>query len=119
MTKEEFNQKVKVLKWDVSNWAYHQEEKLKRFWNENKQEIVILAPIAVAATEKLIRNVRHDQRLKEERELKEKFVYDRSCGSYVPLKRKLSNKERLELARRKRNGETSSEILSSMRVVKR
>ena len=119
MTKEEFNQKMKVWKWEINNWWYRQEEKIKRIWNENKEEIIVLTPIAVATTEKLIRSVRRDQRLKEERELKEKYIYDRSCGSYVPLKRKLNNKERLELARRKRNGETSTEILSSMRVVKR
>lgn len=119
MTKEEFRAKVKVWKWEIDNWCYRQEEKVKRIWNDHKEEIIVLTPVVVATTEKLIRTGRRSKRLKEERYLKDSYVYDRSRGCYIELRRKLTNRELLELDRRKRNGESLIEILSSMRVLKR
>ena len=119
MTKEELKQKAKVWRWELDNWAYRQEEKAKRFWNEHKEEIIVLGPILVVSTEKLIRSARRRQNLKEEKYLKENYVYDRSRGCYIELRRKLTNRELLELDRRRRNGESLIEILSSMRVTKR
>ena len=118
MTKEEFEAKVRLLKWDVNNWLCTQEEKAKRFWNEHKEEIIVLAPIVIASGEKLIRDSKRRHNLKEEKYLKENYVYDRSRGCYIELRRKLSNRELLEIDRRKRNGESLIEILSTMRVMK-
>lgn len=118
MTKEELKSKFKVWKWEVNNWVYCQEEKAHRIWNEHKEEILVLGPVAIVSAEKLIRNARRSRNLKEEKHLKEDYVYDRSRGCYIELRRKLTNRELLELDRRKRNGESLIEILSSMRVLK-
>lgn len=119
MTKEELKQKAKVFRWEVDNWCFRQEEKLKWLWQNHKQEILVLTPVLIGTTEKVIRGVRRDKNLKEERYLKENYVYDRSRGCYIELRRKLTNRELLELDRRYRNGESLIEVLSSMRVVKR
>lgn len=119
MTKEELNQKVKIWKWEINNWVYRQEEKAKWLWDNHSKEIVVLVPVAVATAEKLIRGVRRSHNLKEEKYLKENYVYDRSRGCYIELRRKLTNRELLELDRRKKNGESLIEILASMRVMKK
>lgn len=119
MTKEELNQKTKVWRWEVNNWLYRQEEKAKRLWNNHKQEILVFGPGAIALTQKLIREVNRGRRIKEDKHHREKTVYNRSCGSYIELRRKLTANEQLELDRRKRNGESIAEILSDMGVMKK
>lgn len=119
MTKEELKQKAKVWKWELDNWAYCQEEKLKWLWNNHSKEIIVLVPVLTATAEKMIRGIRRSRNLKEEKYLKENYIYDRSRGCYIELRRKLTNRELLELDRRKRNGESLIEILSSMRVMKK
>lgn len=54
----------------------------------------------------------------ELRELKENYFYDRRCGHYVEAKRKLKGQELSELDRRYRNGESYTDILRSMRLLK-
>ena len=119
MTKDELKQKAKTAQWSIDNWVYHQKEKAERIWNEHKEEILVLGPVLIVSAEKLIRSASRNQKLKEEKYRKEKCVYDQSSGCYLELRRKLTNQELLELDRRKKNGESKIEILSSMRVLKR
>ena len=118
MTKEEFNQKIKIKKWEFRNWLDDTKEKLKRFWDENRDYIVILVPVVVATGEKAIKSIASNHRLVEERNLKERFIYDMSLKCYYELKRKPTPKEYLEIDRRKKNGESLGVILDSMRLLK-
>lgn len=81
---------------------------------DNKEFVAVAAPAIVGLT----RFAWKKTRLKEEKNLKTKFVYDRSGGSYWELRRPLSTRERLELDRRRKHGESTGDILSSMRVLK-
>ena len=45
-------------------------------------------------------------------------IYDNQLGSYLNLNRKLSNNDKVRIARRKKNGETLVEILDSMGALK-
>lgn len=119
MAKDELNQKVKVWLWSVDNWLYQKEEMAKWLWNNHKQEILVFGPGAIALIEKLIREINRGRRVKEDKYHREKTVYNRSCGSYIELRRKLTGKEKLELERRKKNGESVVQILSDMGVIRK
>ena len=118
MTKEEFKEKVKIKKWEFDNWLTNKTYQAKVFWEENRDYIVVLAPIVLASGERVIRSVSRNKRLAEERDLKDRYIYDRSFGCYYELKRKPTQSEYLEIDRRKRNGESMGSILNSMRLIK-
>lgn len=93
-------------------------QKGKELISENKEAIIAATPIVVgglATTMKLL-NKRHN--LREQKDLKNLYCYDRSLGHYWRLRRELSNKEWLEIDKRKKNGERLSDILAEMRVLK-
>ena len=54
----------------------------------------------------------------KDEELHDLYCYDRSLGHYWRLKRELSNKEWLEIDKRKKEGERLADILADMRVLK-
>lgn len=66
----------------------------------------------------LVKSGSKNDKVEEERKLKENFVYDRSNGHYVELRRKPTGDEWRELDRRRRNGESVSEIADDMRILK-
>ena len=53
-----------------------------------------------------------------EEQLKTKMIYDPSRGFYYELKKKLSNAQRIEIARRRNQGEDLARILLDMNVLK-
>ena len=98
------------LKWKVDD--------IKGWVAKNKQLIAVLAPIFISGTISVIKIIGRKHNIKGERDLKELYCYDRSLGHYWRIKRNLSNREWLDIDRRKRNGERLSDILSEMRVLK-
>jgi len=72
--------------------------------------IVTLITGLIGATVKLIRE--HNERKRQ------RSIYDRSNGCYIECKRALRKNEFEELDRRRRNGETTIQILSDMRLIK-
>lgn len=63
---------------------------------------------------KLIRKHAADK----EKRLKDYYIYDRSLGRHIELKRRLGQRDLSEISRRKRDGERLSDILIDMRLVK-
>lgn len=118
MNKDQIKEKIKIKKWEFKNWCADKADKAKKFWDENKEYIVILTPVILATGERVFKAVRREAKLKEERELKEKFVYDFSQRCYYELKRKRTPSECLEIERRRRNGEPLAKILADMRLLK-
>ncbi len=116
--KPELKEKIEIKKWEIKNWCYDQSCKAKRFWNENRDYIIVIVPLAVATGEKLIKCINRNARLHEERDLKERYIYDMSLKCYYEMKRKPTPKEYLEIDRRKKNGESLGAILNSMRLLK-
>lgn len=119
MAGENFKEKVKLWQWEVDNWLYRQEEKAKWIWDNHKEEILVIAPGVIALTKKLVKEVNRTKRLNEDKFHRERTVYNRSSGSFIELKRKLTAKEQLELDRRKRNGESVAQILFDMGVIRK
>ena len=84
----------------------------------NKEAIMIFTPIVVGGITAIAKIAVRQSHLKQEKDLKELYCYDRSLGHYWRLKRDLSNKEWVEMDQRKRNGERLADILDELRVLK-
>ena len=101
--KERFKQKVR----EVKDWA-----------SANKEALIILTPVVIGGVTTVIKVTGKHINLRKEESLKNLYCYDRSLGHYWKLKRKLSNKEWLEIDARKNKGESLSNILASFKVLK-
>lgn len=116
MKENVFNSKRKraELKWKLQRKLRDGSEWIIR----NKEAVIILTPIVIKGATSIIKVVGKRCNLRKEEELKDLYCYDRSLGHYWRLKRELSNKEWLEIDRRKRNGERLSDILAELKVLK-
>ena len=85
---------------------------------DNKEMIIVMAPIVVGIATPIIKTVSKHITLGKAKDLKELYCYDRSLGHYWSLKRELTNNEWLTIDRRKKCGERLSDILADMRVLK-
>lgn len=57
------------------------------------------------------------KRLRRERDLKERYIYDRSAGHYWKIRKKLSSDQWRVIEHRKRNGERYGDILEDMNLL--
>lgn len=88
-----------------------------RFARENKEALIVGAPVAIAAIrsgQSLIVN----RRVKQERKRIDHTWYDPRTGMHWDLKRKVSNAERAEILRRRGEGQDAYTILRQMRLIK-
>ena len=92
-------------------------EKIKTFWDENKEAVVGLAAITGGFATKIIHGAIKRSNLKKESDNKELYCYDRSLGHYWKLRRRLTNDEWVEIDKRKKNGERLADILDEMKVL--
>lgn len=88
-----------------------------KFCKENKEELVVLVPLGLAAATG-IKNLRSSTTRDSERQRIDTTYYDPCTGAHWQLKRQLSNRERSELMTRRRNGEYTEDILWDMGVLK-
>lgn len=88
------------------------------WFNENKEFAVTVAiPAAIAViggANKIAKSVDRKVDLKKEQMLKDRRVYNRSTGSHLALRRKMTAREQVEYERRKKNGEPTALILNEM-----
>lgn len=87
--------------------------------SKHKTEVIAGLTIAVPAVVDIVKIVAKKGANDDERELKERFVYDRSKGHYYETKRKLKSSEWLQIDQRRENGEQLGRILDDMGVLKR
>lgn len=88
-----------------------------KFCKENKEELVVLVPLGLAAATG-IKNLKSSTTRDSERHRIDHTYYDPCTGAHWQLKRQLSNRERSELMTRRRNGEFTEDILWDMGVLK-
>ena len=110
----EFERKKEALKQKVANGVC----KTQEWFIRNKDVIVFVTPIVVGGVVKVVKIVGKNVNLRKEEAIKNLYCYDRSLGHYWRLRRELSNKEWLEIDRRRRNGERLANILSDLKVLK-
>jgi hypothetical protein len=93
--------------------------KVKTFCGDHKVEIAAIAPVLISGTIELIKIGTRKGTVKQEKRLKDNYVYDRGAGHYYETKRKLKSSEWLMVDQRKREGENLGEILNDMKVLKK
>lgn len=84
---------------------------------ENHKEAIAGAAAVIGVVTPIVKGIRKRNNLKQEKELKDRYIYDRKVGHYIKIKRPLRNHEVIELERRKANGELLATILSDMRLL--
>lgn len=97
-----------------------------RWINQNKEMIVVLAPVAASSAALLGKWVIKPiwkgtvvrANLRRQEHIKTGFIYDPSLGAYYELSRKLSNQQKIELDQRRQAGERIGNILREMNVLK-
>ena len=107
--KTAFEIKAQVKAREFMNWA-----------SANKEVIIAVAPVAIAAVKGvngMVRTIDRKVDLRKEQQLKDLYIYDRSMGKYLKLRRKLTSREQVEFDMRKRSGESAAQILASMRLL--
>lgn len=107
-------EKIDDLKWK----AKFKFQDGKEWVIRNKETIITLTPIVVGGVATIVKVVGKNINLRKEESVKNLYCYDRSLGHYWALRRELSNKEWIEIDKRKRNGERLSDILAELRVLK-
>lgn len=77
------------------------------------------AAFAGRATYQAIKKHNRNKRQDKQEKMKRTRIYDRSSGNYWHLKKELTNKQWLEVNKRKKAGEKTGDILKSMKVLKK
>lgn len=90
----------------------------KEWFIRNKEAAITLTPIVIGGVTTVAKVVGKRINLGKQEDIKNLYCYDRSLGHYWRLRRELTNKEWLEIDRRKKNGDRLSDILSDMKVLK-
>lgn len=90
----------------------------KEWFSKNKEAVIALTPIFIGGVTTVTKVVGKRVNLHKQESVKNLYCYDRSLGHYWRLRRELSNKEWLEIDKRKKNGERLSDILSELKVLK-
>ena len=106
--------KLTELKWKAKEKAIQ----AKNWCVKNKEAVttavVVGGPVVVGA----IREIAKASRANAEQRRAELITYDRRTDCYLTLKRPLKPEEQMKLARRMENGESKTEILLDMGLLK-
>lgn len=112
-----------TVKSKIDNWksmAAFKGRRAIRWCVENKELLIVAIP-AGAGVLKSGMNVYSKHRakanLKQEKELQELYVYDRSLGMYHKLRKPLTSNQSVEIEMRRENGERMATILRDMRLI--
>ncbi|MDO5397805.1 MAG: hypothetical protein Q4G33_07725 [bacterium] len=105
--KEQFKVKICSKLQDFKEWTIR-----------NRNMLITFTPIVIGSATTITKVVGKHINLRKEESVKKLYCYDRSLGHYWRLRRELSNKEWLDVDRRKKNGERLADILSEMKVLK-
>ena len=109
---------IKDFKWELRKRKI--KEKLSQAWEfvkEHPTESMAAATAGIGGVMGLIKRHDRHQMIKEQQRLKDEYIYDRSLGRYIKMRKKPSTSEALEIERRKHNGEPLGQILADMRLL--
>ena len=85
---------------------------------QNKEWIITFTPIVITGVTTVVKVVGRHANLRKAENLKTLYCYDRSLGHYWALRRELTNREWLEIDKRKKDGERLADILAELKVLK-
>lgn len=90
----------------------------KRWVSDNKEILAVVVPAVIGGAATIAKVAGRHHNLQKQEAMKNLYCYDRSLGHYWALRRELSNREWLEIDRRKKNGERLSDILKELNVLR-
>lgn len=93
-------------------------DKVKTWCADHPQEALGAITVFVTGAAGVSKTIGKQVALHKEKHLKDDYIYDRSLGRYVELRKKLNQKDLVEISRRKREGERLTDILLDMRLVR-
>ena len=97
---------VDMKMWQLGEWA-----------KEHPEQAATIACTAIGATGVILKRIDRNARIRKEAALKDRYIYDRSLGSYWNLRRKPTQTERLKIERLRREGLSYGEILTRMKLL--
>ena len=118
ITKEEIKVKAGIAKDKVVRKAEEFACDFRGWWRENRDYVVILAPVAVGGLKIAHKSIDKHVEAKVRKDLVEKRVWDPSRGCWYEIRRPMTNKQRLRLDALKSKGFTTGEALRMMGVLK-
>ena len=113
--------KKEAKKRERKEWFNSKLKNTAKWLSDNKETIAVVAPVVIAGVSgstKIVKGISKHVALNKEQQLKERFVYDRSLGKYLELKKPLSNSQLKTILDRKENGEKLGNILQNMNLLK-
>lgn len=87
------------------------------FCKEHPTESFALATAAVGGLFGIAKRADRQATIRKEQDLKDRYVWDASIGQWWTMRKKPTSGQKLEIERRKKNGESMGDILSSMRLL--
>lgn len=115
--------KNKVKDWfkdkadDVRAYTVAKRVQFHEWAKAHPYETASIGIAGLGAVVEIVRRIDRNAKRKREEDLKERYVYDRSLGSYWHLRRKPTQREQLEIERRKNSGEKYGAIFTSMKLL--
>lgn len=116
-TFKEFKEDVSIKLWALKYNVETKARQTVRWCEENKELAIAMIPVGIFAIKSIGKTIGSIDRkidLKKEQDLQELYVYDHSLGMYHKLRRPLRPSEKIEIDRRRDNGESKVQILASM-----
>lgn len=117
---KEIKEDVGLKVWEIRYKAQKKFDATVKWCEDNKELAIALIPVGLLAMRSIGNTVKSIDRkidLKKQEDLQELYVYDHSLGVYHKLRRPLKPSEKIEIDRRRQNGESKVQILASMGVL--
>ncbi|MBE6724907.1 MAG: hypothetical protein E7576_06895 [Ruminococcaceae bacterium] len=101
----------------VKKEADYQIWRLEEWAKNNPEQAATIAATAIGAVGFITRKAIKAGQLRKEMRLKDRYIYDRSLGSYWMLRRKPTQTEMLKIERMRKAGMSYGDILTSLRLL--
>ena len=111
--KDKIKEKAQKTKAEL-DW---QKYKLEEWAKANPYEAATVGVAFLGAVVEIGRRVDRNARVRREAALKNRFIYDRSLGSYWKLRRAPTQSEQLKIERLRRSGMSYGDILTRMKLI--
>lgn len=103
---------------DFSDLAKSKVQNATDWCKNHKEVIVVFGPVIISGVLEFIKISAKKSSVKEEKMLKDRYIYDRSQGHYYEIIRKPKSSEWIQIDQRKQNGEALGCILDDMGLLK-
>lgn len=111
--KDKIKEKAKKAKTELDWQTYRLEEWAKA----NPYEAATVGVAFLGAVVEIGRRIDRNARVRKEAMLKNRFIYDRSLGSYWKLRRVPTQSEMLKIERLRKSGMSYGDILTRLKLI--